>query len=118
LWDAGRDRKPTKTTQARRMFGGPINRPERKIMTNAHEKYITINDEIDYWGAMPPGRDRDAETTKIINAAEAAGIAVYSDCQPSQEVRDNGTELDWFTEWCTTGHELDEHHWVNWFRGQ
>jgi len=44
------------------------------------EKYITINDDPDYWGTMPPGCDLDAEITKIINAAEAAGIAVYNDC--------------------------------------
>jgi hypothetical protein len=81
------------------------------------EKYITINDDPDYWGTMPRD-DRDAWIAKISNAADDAGIVVYDDCQPSQEVRDTGTEIDWFTEWCGVGHEWDEHDWTNWFRGQ
>jgi hypothetical protein len=43
---------------------------------------------------------------------------VYLNCPPSQEVRDNGTEIDWVTEWCATGHAWGEHHWVEWFRKQ
>jgi len=82
------------------------------------EKYITIKDDPDYWGTMPPGCDLDAEITKIINAAEDARIPVYHNCQPSQEVRDTGTEIDWFTEWCRPGHDWDEHDWTNWFRAQ
>jgi hypothetical protein len=87
-------------------------------MAIAREKFITINDDSDYWGTIPPGCDLDSEITKIINAADDAGITVYYDCKLLQEVRDNGTEIEWFTEWCATGHEWDEHHWVNWFRGQ
>jgi len=82
------------------------------------QTYITINDDPDDWGAMPPGCDLDAEITKIINAADDAKIVVYHNCQPSQEVRDNGTEIDWFAEWCGVGHEWDEHDWTNWFRAQ
>jgi len=82
------------------------------------QTYITIKDDIDYWNQMPAGCDLDAEIAKITNAAKAAGIAVYNDCQPPQEVRDNGTEIDWYTEWCGAGYEWDEHQWTNWFRGQ
>ena len=99
-------------------MAGQLNRLERKIITIAQEKYITINDDPDYWGTIPPGCDLDAEIAKLTNAAEAAGIAVYDDCQPSQEVRDDGTEIDWFAEWCAGGFEWDEHRWTNWFRGQ
>jgi len=100
------------------MCGGPTNRPERKIMTIAQEKFITITDDIDCWGTIPPGCDLDDEITQLLNAAADAEIVVYYNCQPSQEVRDNGTELDWFSEWCGGGHTWDEHHWVIWFRGQ
>ena len=100
------------------MCGRPTNSPERKIMTIALEKFITINNDVDYWGSVPPDFDLDDEIRKIVDAAEAAGIIVYDVCQPSQETRDNGTEIDWFTEWCSAGHEWDEHYWAKWFRGQ
>jgi len=87
-------------------------------MTIAREKFITITDDIDCWGAMPPGCDLDSEITKIINAADDAKIVVYHNRTPSQEVQDTGTEVEWFTEWCGAGYEWDEHHWVNWFRAQ
>jgi hypothetical protein len=93
-----------------------VNEPERNEAMI--EKYITINDDPDYWGAMPPGCDLAAEIAKIINAADDAGIVVYDDCQPSKEVRDTGTAIDWFTEWCAVGHTWDEHDWTNWFRAQ
>ena len=54
----------------------------------------------------------------IRQAAEDAGVVVYLNCTPSQEVRDNGTEIDWFAEWCATGHEWDESQWIEWFRKQ
>jgi hypothetical protein len=84
----------------------------------SREKYITINDDPDYWGSVEPDFDLDGEIAKLINAADDAGITVYHDCKPSQEVRDNGTEIYWFGEWCGGGHAWDEHRWVNWFRGQ
>jgi len=87
-------------------------------MTIAREKFITIHEDSDYWGAIPPGCDLDDEMTKIIDAAEDAGVVVYLNCTPSQEVRDNGTEIDWFAEWCATGHEWDESQWIEWFRKQ
>jgi hypothetical protein len=82
------------------------------------EQYITISDDPDCWGPMPPGCDLDAEITKIINAADDAGVVVYDGCKPSQEIRDTGTEIDWFAEWCVAWHELDEHEWAKWFRAQ
>lgn len=83
--------------------------------TAATEKYITINDNIDCWGDVPPDFDLDDEIAKITNAAQNAGIVVYENCNPSQEVRDNGFEVQWFTEWCYS-YAWNESQWVEWFR--
>ena len=85
---------------------------------SSREKYITINDDPDYWGSVPPDFDLDDEIEKITNAAEDAGIVVYDDCKPTYEVRDNGTEIDWFTEWCVVAHSWSKSEWLDWFRQQ
>lgn len=82
------------------------------------EKYITINDDIDCWGAVPANFDLEEEITKITNAADDAGIGVYDGCEPSQETIDTGTEIDWFSEWCTVADSWSELQWVDWFRKQ
>ena len=82
------------------------------------EKYITINDDIDYWGSVPANFDMDEEIAKITNAAQDAGIVVYDGCEPSQETIDSGTEIDWFSEWCTVADSWSESQWVEWFRKQ
>ena len=81
------------------------------------EKYITINDDIDCWGTVPPDFDLEEEIAKITNAADDAGISVYDGCKPSQETIDTGTEIDWFTEWCHS-YEWTELKWSEWFRKQ
>ena len=83
-----------------------------------HEKYITINDDPDYWGSVAPDFDLDEEIAKIANAADDAGIVVYDGCEPSQETIDTGTEIDWFSEWCTVADSWSESQWAEWFRKQ
>lgn len=83
-----------------------------------HEKYITINDDIDCWGEVPANFDVGAEIAKITNAANDAGIVVYDGCEPSQETIDTGTEIDWFSEWCAVADSWSESQWVDWFRKQ
>ena len=82
------------------------------------EKYITINDDPDYWGSVAPDFDLDEEIAKIANAADDAGIVVYDGCEPSQETIDTGTEIDWFSEWCTVADSWSESQWAEWFRKQ
>jgi hypothetical protein len=88
----------------------------------SREKYITINDDADYWGPIPPGVDLNDEIAKITNAAEDAGIVVYDNCKPSEEVRDNGTQINWFSPWCEAffdgGIAWSESQWLDWFRQQ
>ena len=81
------------------------------------EKYITINDDIDYWGSVPVNFDMGEEIAKITNAADDAGIVVYDGCEPSQETIDTGKEIDWSTEWCYS-YEWSEAQWLDWFRKQ
>ena len=81
------------------------------------EKYITINDDIDYWGEVPENFDMGAEIAKITNAADDAGIVVYDGCEPPQETIDSGREIDWSTEWCYS-YEWSESQWLEWFRKQ
>ena len=81
------------------------------------EKYITINDDIDYWGSVPANFDMDEEIAKLTNAAQDAGIVVYDGCKPSQETIDSGKKVDWSTEWCYS-YEWSESQWVEWFRKQ
>ena len=78
------------------------------------EKYITINDDIDYWGTVPPDFDLEDEIAKITNAADDAGIVVYDGCESSQEAIDTGTEIDW----CSVADSWTESQWVEWFRKQ
>ena len=82
------------------------------------EKYITINDDPDYWGSVEPDFDLDEEIAKITNAADDAGIVVYDGDKPSQETIDTGIEIDWFSEWCTVADSWSESQWVEWFRKQ
>jgi hypothetical protein len=84
----------------------------------SREKYITINDDIDCWGSVPPDFDLDDEIRKIVDAAHAAGITVYENSEPSYELRDEETEIDWFSEWCGVAELWSESQWVEWFRGQ
>jgi hypothetical protein len=84
----------------------------------SREKYITINDDSDYWGSVPPDFDLDDEITKIVGAAHAAGITVYENSEPSYEIRDEGIEIDWFSEWCGVADSWSESQWVEWFRKQ
>ena len=83
------------------------------------EKYITIKDDIDYWGVVPVDFDMESEIAKITNAAHDAGVVqVYDGCEPSQETINTGTEIDWFSEWCTVANSWAESQWVEWFRKQ
>ena len=81
------------------------------------EKYITINDDIDCWGAVPANFDMESEIAKLTNAAHDAGIVVYDGCKPPQETIDSGIEVDWSTEWCHS-YEWTESQWVEWFHQQ
>lgn len=87
----------------------------------SHDKYITVNDDIDYWcGSTPPDEfDSAAEASKIQSAAEAAGIPVIRDSMSRrQQYSDDGEELveiDWFSEWCAAGYAWDEERWTEWF---
>jgi len=84
----------------------------------SRQKFITINDDIDCWGSVEPDFDLDDEIRKIVDAAESAGITVYENSEPTYEIRDEGTEIDWFTEWCGVADLWSESQWVEWFRKQ
>jgi hypothetical protein len=84
----------------------------------SQEKFITINDDPDYWGSVSPDFDLDDEIEKIVDAAHAAGITVYKNSEPSYEIRDEGKEIDWFSEWCGVADLWSESQWVEWFRKQ
>lgn len=79
-------------------------------------KFITVSSDPDAWGTSYDGDGFDsvAESRKIRDAAEAAGVEVY-DYYSKPRDRDEFDEIDWFEEWCSEGHTWSLFQWVDWF---
>lgn len=82
-------------------------------------KYITISTLSDAWGDTTAAAEFNAcrEASKIGEAAEAHGITVYTDETPPHDVREDVTEINWFTTWCIEGWLWSDEQWIEFFSG-
>ncbi len=86
-------------------------------MKTKTDSFIHVSTDSDCWGFNTDGFDCVAEARRIRDAAEESGVAVAFDIN-REHMRWNDSEryeIDWFSTWCTVGHEWSDEQWVEWF---